>query len=104
MKGIAPLAMAGIIALVTGTLLITTLVGPVSSFPIGQSLSVNNMIARSSGHTGVVPTQPRNPPGQGTLNPQAKRVRPNPQKCYNSCMKGGGGTWSDVQFCAYSCL
>ncbi len=94
---------AGILAAGAVTVLMTTLTAITLAFQNGPNLS--NMVARAEhGHTGVVPTQPGNPPGQATLNPQPMRVKVNPKKCYNACMKGGGGTWSDVQFCAYSCL
>jgi hypothetical protein len=38
-----------------------------------------------------------------TVHPERAKQ---PVKCYNACMAGAGRnpTWSDVQFCAYSCL
>ncbi|MGO9572404.1 MAG: hypothetical protein ACLP5H_33225 [Desulfomonilaceae bacterium] len=105
MKVTAWLVASGIVTASIAIVLVTAFAASALAFQDGTSLSIHNMVARSMhGSTGVVPTQPGNPPGVGTVNPQAKRVRPNPTKCYNSCMKGGGGTWSDVQFCAYSCL
>jgi hypothetical protein len=99
------LAASSILAAGAAIVLMTVLAAPAPAFDNGPGLSVHNMIARSEhGKSGVVPIQPGNPPGLGTVNPEAKRVKSNPKKCYNSCMKGGGGTWSDVQFCAYSCL
>jgi hypothetical protein len=105
MKVTAWLSALGIVAAGAAIVLMTVLATPAPAFDNGPGLSVHNMLARTEhGKSGVVPTQPGNPPRLGTVNPEAKRVKPNPQKCYNSCMKGGSGTWSDVQFCAYSCL
>ncbi len=96
MKVASWLAVSAIVGLVALMLLTTALET--------ATLAFQARTGTGSTGSGLVPTSPGNPHGPGAPTPQPNRVKVNPKKCYNSCMKGGGGTWSDVQFCAYSCL